>query len=97
VALRDCVELCCLLDNQSDSVKHSYLHRAGLVHHLVLRVLPIPLPMNHPQRQTLCFWASQPMPCYMQSDLLHNLHLLCLHYAAVASTLPATRQFDATR
>ena len=66
VALRDCVELCCLLDNRRDAIKHSYLHRAGLVHHLVLRVLPLPLPIGHPQRSTLCFWASQPMSCYLQ-------------------------------
>jgi hypothetical protein len=96
VAVRDAVSLCCLLDNQTDSVQETLLHRAALVHHLVLCVLPLPMPHDHPERVTRCLWA-QPMPCYLQSDLMHQLHLLTMHYAAVAASLPTTRHVDATR
>ena len=77
-------------------MQQTFLHRAALVHHLVLRVLPLPMPHNHPERAASCLWA-QPMACYLQTDLLHQLHLLTMHYTAVAASLPTTRHVDAVR
>jgi hypothetical protein len=97
VAMRKCVELCALLDNQRDRVKNSYLHRAALIQHLFTRVVPIPLPHNHPQKMRRCFWAGQPMRYETQADILRSLDSLCRHYVAVSLSLNVTRSFDATR
>lgn len=78
-------------------MKNTYCHRISLIQHLVTRVIPLPLPLNHPNRETKCFWASQPMRYETQADLLRLLDLLNRHYAACSLSLRVTRSFDAVR
>ena len=94
-AMRDCVEICTLLDYQKDSIKNSYLHRAALVQHLFIRVIPMPLPQNADQSE--CFWASCQMRYADQADILRLLDMLCRQYVAVSLSLNVTRSFDAIR
>ena len=100
-AMRHSVELCTLMGNQSDLIKNTYCLRLSLLQHLFTTVIPLPLPHNHPDRDTRCFWASanraEPMRHETQSDILRLLHLLCRHYAACCLSVKATRSFDATR
>lgn len=77
--------------------KNTYCHRVSLIQHLVTRVIPIPLPLNHPERGLKCFWASQPMRYETQADLLRLLDLLNRHYGACSLSLRVTRSFDAVR
>ena len=95
--MRDCVEMCFLLDNQKQSIKNDLLHRAVIIQHLFLRILPLPLPHNHPDRDTKCFWHGQPMRYETQADLLRLIDMLCRHYTAVSLSLQASRTFDSTR
>ena len=94
-AMRDCVELCTLLDYQNDTIKNSYLHRAAVMQHLFTRVIPLPLPENEDQSE--CFWGSCQMRYADQADILRLLDMLCRQYAAVSLSLNITRSFDATR
>lgn len=100
-AMRHSVHLCTLMGNQSDLIKNTYCLRLSLLQHLFTTVIPLPLPHNHPDRDTRCFWASanraEPMRHETQSDILRLLHLLCRHYAACCLSVKATRSFDATR
>lgn len=96
-AMRTCVKLCTLLDNQAAMVKNSYLHRAAMIQHLFTRVIPLPLPHNHPERNQRCFWHAQPLRYADQADILRSLEMLCRHYTCVALSLKATSSFDATR
>lgn len=97
IAMRDCVELCNLLENQAGRIKNSYLHRVAIIQHLMIRVLPLPLPHNHPECAARCFWSSQPVRYETQVDILRLTELLCRHYAAASLSLNVTRSFDATR
>jgi hypothetical protein len=85
------------MENQMYLIKNTYCHRVSLIQHLVTRVIPIPLPLNHPMRATKCFWASQPMRYETQADLLRLLDLLNRHYGACSLSLRVTRSFDAVR
>ena len=96
-ALRHCVQLCTVMENQMYLMKNTYCHRTSLIQHLITRVIPLPLPLNHPNRETKCFWASQPMRYETQADLLRLLDLLNRHYAACSLSLRVTRSFDAVR
>lgn len=96
-ALRHCVQLCTIMENQMYLMKNTYCHRISLIQHLVTRVIPLPLPLNHPNREARCFWASQPMRYETQADLLRLLDLLNRHYAACSLSLRVTRSFDAVR
>lgn len=58
-ALRHCVQLCTLLGHQRRLLKNTYCLRVALVQHLFTAVLPMPLPLDHPQRDDHCFWASK--------------------------------------
>lgn len=49
VAVKRCEEVCTVLANQADAVKNTYCFRTALIVHLFTRVLPMPLPHNHPQ------------------------------------------------
>jgi hypothetical protein len=94
-AMRDCVEICTLLDYQKDTIKNSYLHRAALMQHLFTRVIPLPLPQNEDQSE--CFWGSCQMRYADQADILRLLDMLCRQYVAVSLSLNITRSFDAIR
>jgi len=85
------------MENQMYLMKNTYCHRISLIQHLVTRVIPLPLPLNHPNREAKCFWASQPMRYETQADLLRLLDLLNRHYAACSLSLRVTRSFDAVR
>lgn len=90
-ALRYCIHLCTVMENQMHLIKNTYCHRISLIQHLITRVIPIPLPLNHPNRGIKCFWASQSMRYETQADLLRLLDLLNRHYAACSLSLRVTR------
>jgi hypothetical protein len=94
-AMRDCAELCTLLDYQRDTVKNSYLHRITLLQHLFTRVIPLPLPPT--EDPSKCFWRSSPIRYADQADILRLLNILCRHFVAVSLSLNVTRSFDAIR
>ena len=96
-AMRDCVHLCVLLSNQRDFIVNSYTLRLCLIEHLFVRVIPLPLPLTHPDRATKCFWHAQPMRYETQADVMHLLNLLCRHFAAASLSIKMTRSGDAVR
>ncbi len=96
-AMRHCLNLCVLLANQRKIVRNSYTLRLCLIEHLFVRVIPLPLPVNHPQRDTLCFWHAQPMRYETQADILRLLNMLCRHFATVSLSVKSTRSGDAVR
>jgi hypothetical protein len=96
-ALKECVHVCILLANQHTKIKNTACLRVSLIQHLFTRVLPTPLPPNHPNRGLECFWDSQPIRYADQADMLRHLHLISRHYAAAALSLNVTRSFDACR
>lgn len=51
-AMRHAVNLCSLLANQREHMKHTYTLRVCLVQHLFFRVIPMPLPQTRPDRAT---------------------------------------------
>lgn len=96
-ALRQALKLCIVLSNQRNITKNSYCVRAALLQHLFTRVIPLPLPLDHPEREMQCFWASRPIRYETQADILRLLHGLTQQYAAAALSLRVSRSFDATR
>ncbi|CAM9179352.1 unnamed protein product, partial [Ectocarpus fasciculatus] len=96
-ALRHAVNLCTLLSNQRAQIRNSYTLRACLVEHLFIRVIPLPLPITHPDWQTKCFWRAQPMRYETQADLLRMLNLLCRHFTTATLSMKLTRAGDAVR
>eukprot|EP01051_Picozoa_sp_SAG22_P017750 SAG22_NODE_2812_length_2187_cov_2.060824_1_plen_134_part_10 len=75
-AFRNCVHLCNLLGNQSGSMKNSFLHRVVMITNLFTKIVPVPLPFDHPHRNEQCFWSAQPMRYETQADILRTLDLL---------------------
>jgi hypothetical protein len=73
-ALRHCVHVCTLLGHQRRLLKNTYYLRVALIQHLFTAVLPMPLPLDHPCRDSHCFWASQPMRYETQADILRSLN-----------------------
>jgi hypothetical protein len=96
-AMRHCLNLCVLLSNQRSLVRNSYTLRLCLIEHLFLRVIPLPLPLRHPERDSKCFWHAQPMRYETQSDTLRLLNMLCRHFAAASLSVKLTRSGDAMR
>jgi hypothetical protein len=96
-ALRQCVHVCTLLANQCDLIKNTYCIRTSLIQHLFTRVLPMPLPYNHPDRSRRCFWSCAPMRYADQADILRQLNLVCRHFSVASLSLKVTRSFDAAR
>lgn len=98
-ALQHAVHVCTLLANQRGLVQHSYSLRVSLMTHLLLRVIPLPLPISHTGRSLRCFWFAnaRKMTHDTQAELLRWLSLLCRHFAAASLSLPLTTSFDAVR
>ena len=97
VAMRHALNLCVLLANQREIVRNSYTLRVCLIEHLFVRVVPLPLPINHPDRGTRCFWHAQPMRYETQADVLRLTNMLCRHFAAASLSVKNTRSGDAIR
>lgn len=97
--LRHTVHLCTLLSNQRKYVKNTYMLRVSLVQHVFTHVLPLPLPHNHPDKATKCFWSSRAkgMRYETQVDILRLLEMVARHFAAASLSLRITRSFDAAR
>ncbi len=96
LALRHCDHLCTLLAYQTATIANSYLHRVALIQHVFTRVIPLPMPHNHPLRLSQCFW-SQPLRYADQVDILRLLMMVSRHYTASAMSLRLSRSFDASR
>jgi hypothetical protein len=96
-AMRHCLNLCVLLSNQRTLVRNSYTLRVCLIEHLFVRVIPLPLPITHPQRDVLCFWHAQPMRYETQADIMRLLNMLCRHFATASLSVKTTRSGDAVR
>ena len=97
-ALRHCVQVCTLLDNQKDLIKNTYCLRVALVQHLFTHVLPLPLPHLHPRKDSQCFWGiNQDIRYETQVDILRLLEMLCRHFSAASLSLKVTRSFDCAR
>lgn len=97
LAMRHALNLCVLLANQSSLIRNSHTLRICLIEHLFVRVIPLPLGLNHPERSTRCFWAAQPMRYESQTDLLKLIHQLSRHFTASAFSVKPTNLGDSTR
>ena len=96
-ALRHGLNLCILLANQSALIKNSHTLRLCLIQHLFLRVIPIPLGLNHSDRDTNCFWHAQPMRYETQMDIMRLILLLSRHFTASCFSVKTNNLTDATR
>ena len=96
-AMRHCLNLCVLLSNQRELIRNSYTLRICLIQHLFVRVIPLPLPITHPERPSKCFWDAQLMRYETQADIMHLLNLLCRHFATASLSVKMTRSGDAVR
>lgn len=98
-ALRHCAIMCTKLAYQRDLVKNTYCIRVALIQHLFTRVIPLPLPINHPRRSQQCFWhaKSREMRYETQTDILRLLNVVSQHFSCAALSLHVSRSFDAAR
>ena len=96
LALRKCDHLCTLLSYQTETIKNTYMLRVAMIQHVFTQVIPIPMPINHPDRASEDLWA-QPMKYETQVELMRVIRLISRHYAACAMSLKITRSFDAAR
>jgi hypothetical protein len=96
-AMRHTLNLCVLLANQRSLIKNSYTIRVCLIEHLFIRVIPLPLPINHPSRETNCFWHAQEIRNETQFDILKLLSLLSRHFISSSLSVKYTRSGDAIR
>ncbi len=95
-ALRHCDHACTLLMYQRRQIRHGPLLQLALIHHLFIRVLPVPLPPKAAGREATCIWQ-KPLRYETQVDLLRLLHSVMRHYVAVSLCLPANRSLDSSR
>ncbi|CAE7596922.1 unnamed protein product [Symbiodinium natans] len=68
-------QLLTLLINQQDQISHAPASCFAVVAHLLTRLLPMPLPLDHPRKAELCFWA-QEMVYETKADLMRHLYLI---------------------
>ena len=83
--------------SQSSLIKNSYALRFAVLQDLFLSVLPLPLPLGHPNRLHQCFWASQDVAYDTQHHIVNHLYLLSRHFVAVALSLHHTHELDTIR
>jgi hypothetical protein len=96
-AMRNALNLCVLLANQRTVVRNSYTLRVCMLEHLFVRVIPLPLPLTHRDRDTRCFWHAQPMRYETQADLLRLLSKLSMHFATGTLSVKSNRVGDSVR
>lgn len=96
LALRHADHLCTLLSYQDRTIKNTYLHRIAMLQHVFTRVIPLPMPWNHPLKSKLCFWT-QPLRYSDQVDIMRSLNRCARHFLACAVSVRVTRAFDAAR
>eukprot|EP00960_Hanusia_phi_P029240 747854-Hanusia_phi.AAC.2 len=94
-ALRELEHICLLLSNQGKQIRSMNLHLAVAVHHVFLRVLPIPVASQHPDCSK-CIWQ-KPIRYETQVDILRLVHSISRFYAASIMSLPHTRTLEAAR
>ena len=70
-ALRHTAHLCTKMAYQTEVTKNTFCLRVALVQHVFTRVVPLPLPPRHPQRETHCFWAAK-----HREKTLRHVHIL---------------------
>lgn len=95
--LRKCVQTCTILSNQRDAMPYTYAWRYQLIKHVILNLLPIPLPVTHMDDYSegkTDFWSSMDMLRETQLDLLRLLQLLARHLCCVFCSLVKTRQIE---
>lgn len=97
IAMRHTLNLCVLLANQHKIVRNSYTLRLCLIEHLFVRVIPLPLPMMHKDRDAKCFWHSQPIRFETQAEILRLLNMISRHFAISSLSVKITRSGDAIR
>ncbi|KAH9262352.1 hypothetical protein BASA82_000599, partial [Batrachochytrium salamandrivorans] len=97
VALRHCAALCTRLAHQQSLIKNTYLTRVALIQHLFTRVIPIPLPLDSPEKSKRGFWGSQQITRETQVDLMRGLAMVSQHFACAALSVTVTRSLDAVR
>eukprot|EP00435_Cladocopium_sp_Y103_P015704 s3542_g3.t2 len=93
---RAAVHLLSLLCNQSEHLSQSAMTRFALIARLMTQVLPMPLPLDHPAKESRCFWM-QEMKHETKADLMRHLFLIARHFAAACFTLRARRDTDGAR
>ena len=71
--------------------------RVALLQHLMVEVLPLPLPLDHPERTSRCFWACGEIRYETQALLLRLLALLAQHHASASLCLRLSRELDSAR
>ena len=97
VVMQQALYECTLLASQESLVPNSACLRVALLHHVLTAVIPLPLPLDHEERHTRCFWASERIRYETQAQLLRLLALLEQHHAAASLCLELTRELDAAR
>eukprot|EP00434_Breviolum_minutum_P025507 symbB.v1.2.022536.t3/scaffold2007.1/size92683/1 len=85
-----------MLSNQAEHLSQSALTRFAVIVRLMTQVLPMPLPLDHPCKESRCFWM-QEMKHETKVDLMRNLFLMARHFAAACFTLRARRDTDGAR
>jgi hypothetical protein len=96
-AMRHALNLCVLLANQKSVVRNSYTLRICMLEHLFVRVIPLPLPLTHKDREKKCFWHAQPIRHETQADILRLLNMLSQHFATASLSVKSTRSGDSVR
>ena len=97
MALQSALYECTLISTQEVLISNSACLRLALLQSLILETIPLPLPLDHPQRASRCFWASTPMRYETQAQLLRLLWLIAKQYATASLGLELTRELDASR
>ena len=78
-------------------MRNSAALRLALLRALLTRVIPLPLPLDHPQRAELCFWQQGGLLYETQTQLLRLLPLLASHVLAASLAMHVSREMDACR
>ena len=70
VAMGHALHECSLLANQQSLIRNSACLRVSLLQHLFTAVLPLPLPLDDPERERRCFWREEGVRHETQAQLL---------------------------